>query len=96
LLRDTLAVVVRPLLLLIRFLAIIVAGSVFLSAGAVVIAPRVVDVFTANSSVPKEISLDKLAATSLVFDAGNGYLGQLKGEINRKPVELKNISDKAV
>ena len=95
-LRDTLAVAVRPLLLLIRFIAIVVAGSVFMAAGAVVIAPRVADVFTANSSVPKEISLDKLAATSLVFDAGGGYLGQLKGEINRKPVQLKYISDKAV
>ena len=94
--RDTLAVVVRPLLLLIRFIAVVVAGSVFMAAGGVVIAPRVADVFTANSSIPKEISLDKLAATSLVFDAGGGYLGQLKGEINRKPVKLKDVSDKAV
>jgi len=67
-----------------------------MAGGAVVIAPRVVDAVTANSSTPKEISLDKLAATSLVFDASNGYLGQLKGEINRKPVQLKYISDKAV
>ena len=86
----------RPLFLLIRFIAIVVAGSVFTAASAVVVAPRVVDAVTANSSIPKEISLDKLAATSLVFDAGDGYLGQLKGEINRKPVQLKYISDKAV
>ena len=86
----------RPLLLLIRFIAIVVVGSVFMAAGVVAIAPRVGDIFTANSSVPKEISLDKLAATSLVFDAQGGYLGQLKGEINRKPVKVKDVSDKAV
>jgi penicillin-binding protein 1A len=87
---------VRPLLLLIRFVAIVVVGSVFLATGAVVVTPRVVDFVSANSSTPKEISIDKLAATSLVFDAGGGYLGQLKGEINRKPVKLENISPKAV
>ena len=86
----------RPLFLLIRFIVIVVVGSVFVAAGAVVLAPRVTDFVTANSSTPKEISLDKLAATSLVFDAGGGYLGQLKGDINRKPVKLENISPKAV
>ena len=86
----------RPLFLLIRFIAIVVVGSVFVATGVVVLAPRVTDFVTANSSTPKEISLDKLAATSLVFDAGGGFLGQLKGEINRKPIKLENMSPKAV
>ena len=93
---DTLAVAVRPLLLLIRFIAIVVAGSVFMAAGAVVIVPRIGDFVTANSSIPSEISLDKLAATSLVFAGDGSYLGQLKGEINRKPVKLKDVSNKAI
>ena len=71
------AVVVRPLLLLIRFIAIVIAGAVLMSAGVIVILPRIGDFVTANSSVASEISLDKLAATSLVYAADGSFLGQL-------------------
>jgi len=77
-------------------MAIVVVGSVFLAVSVVAVAPRVADFFTANSSVASEISLDKLAATSLVFTNDGQYLGQLKGEINRKPVKIKDVSPMAV
>jgi hypothetical protein len=65
---STVSGVVRPVLLLLRFIAIVVTGSVFAVASIVAVGPRIKDFVTANSSVPSEISLDKLAATSMVLD----------------------------
>lgn len=87
---------VRRVLMFVRLVAALTAGAVFTTASVVAVAPRVSDFFTAHSSTPAKIEFTRLATTSLVYSGDGRFLGQLKGDVDRKPVTLDEISAKTV
>ncbi len=76
---------------LLRFLAMLVVGSCLLAASAVAVAPRALEIFTANHGVAEPINLDLLETRSLVFDRTGGVRAVLHAEVNRAPILLADV-----
>lgn len=82
----------RGLVGLVRLAAILVFGGLAVAFTVAALAPRVADIYAANSSTSAEIDLDELALRSIVYDKNGDEFDVLYDVQNRALVELDEIS----
>jgi membrane peptidoglycan carboxypeptidase len=84
---------VRPLVLSLRFVAVLVLGGIVTSLSVAAITPTVKQFLDANDAETSSIALDELSNNSFLFDLADAYVGTLHGAVNRENVSLAEMAD---
>jgi membrane peptidoglycan carboxypeptidase len=76
-----------------RFLAIVVLGSIAAALTVAAVTPSMKQFLEANDAEVSSINLDELANNSFLFDMDDAYIGTLHGTVNRENVTLAEMAD---
>ena len=83
----------RGIVGLLRLAVVLIGGGIVVAFTLAALAPRVADIFSANTSSAAEVNLDQLALRSIVYDAAGEEFDVLFDVENRALVELGDVSD---